>query len=353
MGRAGVPLGHPRHGAVEVGQDRQDDDQAQVGIVAQGIGEVSPDFGTPEVLVLDVDQPSSIAHRLGVAQGDRSLTIGREVVGHREERRVGARDLDDVRRSRDRRRRRPLLPEGIGILVLGLQPGGEPATGVGGQRSIVLPALPEGRLDVVDRGAPDGDLDVVPRRVRAVLGSDGQGLGIAPVTVVVAPRVAEVDAPGVGDVPGRVVAVPQHHELLVVGTTGANSHVPQAFPAVRLQGLAQLEGPLRVEAELAPVRPPQQPAHVDPAPQRRDQDVDEGVAGVVELLVGVAAPVHEVDPVPLTHRRDPVGEVGEVGRPVHQRGHLVAEAPCGPVRAHVVDTGVRIASLRSHEQPVA
>jgi hypothetical protein len=87
----------------------------------------------------------------------------------------------------------------------------------------------------------------------------------------------------------------------------------------------------------------------------RDQDVDEGVAGVVELLVGVAAPVHEVDPVPLTHRRDSVGEVGEIGRPVHQRGHLVAEAPCGPVRAHVVDTGVRIVSLEamSNQSPRA
>ena len=51
---------------------------------------------------------------------------------------------------------------------------------------------------------------------------------------------AAVDAPDEGDVPRRVVLVPDHDELLVVGPAGANSHVQQHFCASALQLLTQV-----------------------------------------------------------------------------------------------------------------
>ena len=109
---------------------------------------------------------------------------------------------------------------------------------------------------------------------------------------------AQVDAADVGDVAGRVVGVPDHDELLVVGAAGADPHVPQALPAGLADLLAQVAVPMRAEAETVPVGAPQQPAHVDAALDRVDQRGVERRARVVgELLVRVALPVGEVEAV--------------------------------------------------------
>ena len=68
-------------------------------------------------------------------------------------------------------------------------------------------------LDVVHRRPADRSLDVVPGRGGAVLVGHGvQRLRVAAVRRVVAARVAQVDAADVGNVPTRVVAVPDHHQ---------------------------------------------------------------------------------------------------------------------------------------------
>ena len=196
------------------------------------------------------------------------------------------------------------------------------------------------------------DLDVMPSRLRSVFGGDAQRLRIALVAVVVATAVAEVDAAYIGDVSARVIAVAENDELLVVGATGANSHVPQAFSAVLLEGLAELERPLGVEAELAPVRSPEQSAHVHTAVQGRGQDLDEGQAVVVEVFVGVAAPVDEVDPITLAHLRDAIGEVGEVGGAMHDGPHRVARAPGQLVTTDRVDARVGVGAFLVREEPL-
>jgi hypothetical protein len=59
-------------------------------------------------------------------------------------------------------------------------------------------------------------------------------LGIVPAAV------AQVDAADVGHVQVRTTRVPEHDELLVVGATGADPHVQQAFPAGRFDLVAEV-----------------------------------------------------------------------------------------------------------------
>src|SRR5450631_1187959 len=92
----------------------------------------------------------------------------------------------------------------------------KPAERAAAENLGVLPPLAEHRFHVADRGAPDSELYVVPGWSRPVHGSDRQRLRVAPVRGVVAPTVAQVDAPQEGDVELGPVAVAQDHELLVV-----------------------------------------------------------------------------------------------------------------------------------------
>ena len=190
--------------------------------------------------------------------------------------------------------------------------GHQPA-GVEGERGAVLPPLAERRLDVVDRRPLDRHLDVVPGGGRAVGPRQVHRLPVAVVLGVVAPAVAQVDAADVGDVAGRVLGVPDHDELLVVGAAGADPHVPQALAAGLADLLAELAVPMGAEAETVPVGAPQQPTDVDAAAYGVDQGVVERGPGVVgQLLVGVALPVGEVEAVARAECADALVELLEV-----------------------------------------
>ena len=216
----------------------------------------------------------------------------------------------------------------------------------------VLPAFAERRLHVVDRRALNCHLHVVPGRGRAVGLGELHRLRVAVVVRVVTPAVAQVDTADVGDVAGRVLGVPDHHELLVVGAAVAHAHVPQALTAGLADLFAQVAMPVGAEAETVPVGPPQQPSHVDAALRRRDQCGVEGRPGVIgELLVRVTSPVGEVEAVPGAEAGDALVELLEVGPPVDDGPDVVAAAPGGAVAADVVDPGVRVLPLLAGQEP--
>ena len=241
-------------------------------------------------------------------------------------------------------------PRGSGIWSSACSRGGEPATGVGGQRASSSQRSRKVVSTSWTAGAPDGDLDVVPRRFRPCSGAICRGLGIARVGVVIPTsgggRALARRRPGSGR---RGAAAPRtsgggHHRCELACPAGIPRRAPQVLPSSKARS---------VEAELAPVRPPQQPAHVDPAsaprPGRRrvspaSLSCSSGSPRQSEVRSG------HPHPSPRSGRR-----VGEMRSPVHQRGHLVAEAPRWSHPAHVVDTGVRIASLEamSNQSPRA
>ena len=340
--------------AVLVGDDRDDGDEAQLRVLAQGGAEVPADLLRPEVLVLEVDQPLGVRDGPGVGVGHAALPGRGEVVALGQDRGVGAQDLHGLGRVvGGRRGRRRLLAERPRGEVLAARQARQQPARVEGQRRGVLPPLAEGGLDVEHRRPLDRHVHVVPRRTPPERRRHRDDLVVALVVDVVAAAVAQVDAAEVGDVAGGVVAVPQHDELLVVRAAGAHPHVAQAL-APRLVDLdAEQPRLLGVEAELVPVRAPQQPAHVGPAPGRGgERRRHRGCRVVGEPLVRVAAPVDEVEQVALPQRADPLVQLGHVGPAVDDGTHPVPLAPCDALRVVVVDDGVGVVALGRREEEI-
>ena len=194
---------------------------------------------------------------------------------------------------------------------------------------------------------------VVPRRPVAVLVGDPVGLRVAQVSMVVAAGVCEVDPADVGDVARRGVAMTDHHELLMVRPAVAHPHVEQRLGAAVLELLAQRAVLAREEADLVPVRAPDQPAHVDAALVRPGQHVDHCAAGVVghQQLVGVALPVGEQQHVALAGGFHPLVQLTEVFRSVDQRPAEVALRP-GRVGVDAVDARRVVVALLARQEPV-
>ena len=196
------------------------------------------------------------------------------------------------------------------------------------ERRRILPPLAEDRLDVVDGRTGDGGLHVVPGRALPVRLRHRLGLRVAEMPGVVPARVAQVDPADVGDVPLRPAPVADHHQLLVMRPAGPDPHVEQHLGPVALQLLAGLPVLGGGEGQDVEVRAPDQPANVDAADVGRRQQLLHGRFGFVgQLLVGVAAPVGEVDDVAGLGLLDPLAQFGEVGRPVHQRPDVIARRP--------------------------
>jgi hypothetical protein len=168
--------------------------------------------------------------------------------------------------------------------------------------------------------------------------------------VVVAPRVRQVDAADVGDVAGRVVAVPDDHELLVVGPAVAHPHVEQRLRTALLQLLAQGAVLAGEEPDLVPVRAPDQPADVDTALVGTGQHVDDRAVGVVshQQLVGVALPVGEEHQVAVAGGLESLVQLPEVRHAVDERPGEVALGP----GAVVVEAGGVVVALGLGEEPV-
>ena len=191
---AAVELRRQGDRPVDVRDDRDDGDEPQLGVLPQRVTEVAADLLRPQVLVLEVDQPSGVPHGLGVAGRHAALAVGGEVVALGEDGRVGAQDLHRLLRAGRCGRWWGLLGQRPGREVLALGEAREDPPGVERERRGVLPALPEHRLDVEDRGALDGDVHVVPRRSRTEHLRHGDDLAVAVVLDAVAAAVAEVDA---------------------------------------------------------------------------------------------------------------------------------------------------------------
>ena len=82
---------------------------------------------------------------------------------------------------------------------------------------------------------------------------------------VVAAGVAQVDAADVGDVALGIVAVADHHQLLVVRATHPDAHVEQGLGTTLLELSAEQAVLGGVEAQLLRVGAPDQTAYVDTA----------------------------------------------------------------------------------------
>lgn len=108
---------------------------------------------------------------------------------------------------------------------------------------------------------------------------------------------------------------------------------------------------LGVEAQVAPVRAPQQSADVHAPLGGRDQACRQGPAVIGQLLVRVASPVGEVDPVAGVHLRDPLVQVLEVRPAVNQRLQVIAGCPARS-GARRGQSGVGILALLKGQEPV-
>lgn len=256
------------------------------------------------------------------------------------------RAVDRRGRGRLRRQRPQLVVEVLARVT-------QQAQRVAGGRGGVVPPFPEGGLHVVHDRPLEGHLHVVPGRPRPVLGGDLVGLRVTGVVGVVSATVTQVDAAQERDVAGRVVAVPDHDELLVVGAVAPYPHVEHHVGAALLEHLPETLVVLAGVPDRPRVRAPHQRAHVDAALRGAAEHLRQGAAGVVgELLVGVGLPVGEPDEVAGAGRLDALEQLGEVRRPVHQRPGPVPARP-GATGMGVVDPGAGVAARGDVEEPLA
>ena len=188
-------------------------------------------------------------------------------------------------------------------------------------------------------------LDVMPWRMLSVLLGHLLCLSVAAMGLVVAARVAQVDAAGERDIAFRRPGVPDHHQLLVVRPAETNTLVQQDLAACPLDRLAEVLVLLLAVGELVQVRAPDQTLDDDTALGRRAEQLADGRAVVAHLLVGIATPVGEEQVVALAERLDLGHQLVEIGRTVDQRLRPTTRAP-GRNR------GGRVASLLRGEEPV-
>ena len=247
---------------------------------------------------------------------------------------------------------RLLYRKRVRAAIQALQRSSDDADRIAAQRCRILPALPEHRFDVMHGRPGDGRLDVVPRRGRAVLLSELQGLRVASVVGVVATGVAQVDASDERDVAGRVVAVPDDQHLLMVGAAHTHAHVEQRLRASLLQVLAETPVLPGGESESLGMGTPDQSPYVDPpfvGPSEHLGHLAAGLAG--QAFVGVALPVREVDQVALAGRFDPLEQLLEVRLAVDQRANEIACRPRLATAMPRIETRARIAALRGGQEP--
>jgi hypothetical protein len=223
---------------------------------------------------------------------------------------------------------------------------------IAAQRCGVVPSLAEHRLDIADRWASDPHLGVVPRGAWPVHRGHRLALRIPEVARVVVPAVAQVDATHERDVEILTAGMADDHELLMVRTTGTHSHVEQALAT----GLGDLRSQVTVlqlgELEAVQVRAPDQAPHDHPASGGLAQDPGDFCTGTGEQLVRITAPIGEQHEIAGASRLEGLQQGREVGRPVDQRLHLVAERPRSAVGVAAVDQRGRVVTLPCGQEPI-
>ena len=139
------------------------------------------------------------------------------------------------------------------------------------ERGRILPALAERPGEIADRRPVHLELDVVPRRSWSVPRIELDRLLVATVPGVVAAAVAQVDPADEGDVVIGPIRMADHEQLLVMAAVPTDALVEQHLATGFVHRVHEMQVLLLAEVGLVGVRPPDEPAHVDPAvrPGRR------------------------------------------------------------------------------------
>ncbi len=171
---------------------------------------------------------------------------------------------------------------------------------------------------------------------------------------VVATAVAQIDPADEGDVPVGVPVVLDHEQLLVVRAEPADPLVQQHLPAGLVDLVAQVLVLLGVVGQVLRVRAPDQAADLDAVLGQIAEHLTHARALGQQFLVGVPAPVGEVDPVPGGQLTEFLVEPAEVVRTVQHRSDLIAGHPAETVvPGNPVDVGRGVAPLLGREEPAS
>jgi hypothetical protein len=178
-------------------------------------------------------------------------------------------------------------------------------------------------------------------------------LSIAVVVSVVSPAVAKIDAADEGYVAFSACGVADDHELLVMRAAESHSLIEQDLSPRRVYLLAEVPVLLGAETEPVQVRPPEQPLDHHTSAGGLGQDGPYfGIGIVAQPLVGIAAPVREVQPITRSQSSNRFQQPLKVGCPMHQRFDPVARAPGRTVCTPSVKRGEIVAALGGREKPI-
>src|SRR5665213_205292 len=135
----------------------------------------------------------------------------------------------------------------------------------------------------------------MPRRPRTVPGVKLDRLAVPNVLAVIAPAVAQVDAPHEGHILFDLTGMAHDHDLLMVRTASADPLIEEhlAASAVDLGGQPQVL--LLAERHTVTVRTPEQASHIHATAAQVSQQGGDLRAGIAESFVAVAPPVGEAD----------------------------------------------------------
>jgi hypothetical protein len=327
---------------------RHDDDHAQLGSAAQGGREGVGDQRAPEVLVLDVDQRPGPPQSLQVGPGDAALAVRRErgppVPG-----RVGAQHLHGMGAGLGRWQPPLQQPEASGLVAEPPPDGPQRVAMVAG--SAVLPALPEGVVDVQDDRAAQLQLEVVPGRPSAVAGVDPDRVGVAEMPGVVTTAAGQVDATDEGDAAVRIVGAMDDQQLLVVAAEAAHPLVGDQLPPGPVDQRAHHPVGVLIEPDQGRMGAPQQPPDGHSAAGEGSQQRPQLAARAGQLASGVDAPVGPIHPIPGAESGQQLVQPPEVGGPIHMHRDPVPSRPGLAVTVLGVDGRGRVATLVSGQEP--
>src|SRR4051794_7404882 len=142
----------------------------------------------------------------------------------------------------------------------------------------------------------------MPRWCRAVPTIHRLSLPVATVPAVVAPGVAQVDAPDERDVVVGPVTVSDHDELLMMRAAAPHPLVEQGGAAGLVDVPSQPLVLLRADRRAVAVRAPEKGANVDAPSGGRHKQVGDRRAVRRQKLVSIAAPIREPDEIACAER---------------------------------------------------
>ena len=187
----------------------------------------------------------------------------------------------------------------------------------------------------------------------AVRAGHAQSLRVAEVPLIVTSAVAEVDAADERDILDPSVSVADDDELLVVRSRPSYTLVQQHFAPGLVDNVAQVSILPGIEPKGVRMRPPEQAFDDHPAASSRCEHLPDLRVGVIpQMLVGVSAPVGEIEGVARTKLLDDLQQTREIDSPVDQALDPVTFCPCLAVRATAIDLGDVIAALAGRQEPV-